>query len=129
MSSKASTTIGFERRFNPALAAPGLEEFLALSLEQPARPPNMERIVELNRGPFVGAAPPLATLERLPEDACLLDVRPAEAYAAGHVRGALNVPVSCSAFATRAGFVLPPDRRVALHASSDEEARRAAEGE
>src|SRR5204863_1426924 len=65
MSSKASTTIGFERRFNRALAPTTVEAFVAdsASVDVP-RPPNMERIVELNRGPFLGAPPPL---EELPD--------------------------------------------------------------
>ncbi len=51
MSSKASTTIGFERRFNPALASGDVEAFVLESAAISApRPPNMERIVELNRG-------------------------------------------------------------------------------
>src|SRR6185436_14989391 len=59
MSSKASTTIGFERRYNHALAD-SYDEFLALaSGPQPPRPPNMERIVAVNRGPFLPAQPPL----------------------------------------------------------------------
>ena len=58
MSSKASTTIGFERRFNPALAYDDIELFVAeTAVISAPRPPNMERIVELNRGPFVGAKP------------------------------------------------------------------------
>ena len=58
MSSKASTTIGFERRFNPALAHDDVALFIAESTGASApRPPNMERIVEMNRGPFVGAQP------------------------------------------------------------------------
>ena len=56
MSSKASTTIGFERRFNHVLASDDIAAFIAESSGISApRPPNMERIVELNRGPFVGA--------------------------------------------------------------------------
>ena len=75
MSSKASTTIGFERRFNHALQG-DLTDFLAGALgHQPPRPPNMERIVELNRGPFVGAAAPLAPAPM--DGATVLDVRPA----------------------------------------------------
>ena len=58
MSSKASTTIGFERRFNPALAYDDVALFIAESASVSApRPPNMERIVELNRGPFIAASP------------------------------------------------------------------------
>jgi len=56
MSPKASTTIGFERRFNPMLTVAGEDEFVSESaLTRSPRPPNLERIVELNRGPFVGA--------------------------------------------------------------------------
>ena len=107
MSSKASTTIGFERRFNPALAYDDVALFVAEStgISTP-RPPNMERIVELNRGPFVGAQPEPQELADPPEGAQVLDVRPVEAFAAGHVAGAVSVPVSGTAFSTKAAFVL-----------------------
>ena len=46
MSSKASTTIGYERQLNHALLE-SQDDFLAAALgPQPPRPPNMERIVE-----------------------------------------------------------------------------------
>jgi hydroxyacylglutathione hydrolase len=125
MSSKASTTIGFERRFNPALQR-DLADFLASALgPQPPRPPNLERIVELNRGPLVGAQPPVRRLEAPPWGATVLDVRPSEAFAAGHRAGAINVPVSGSTFATKAAFVLPPGP-VVLHAAAEAEALHAA---
>jgi hydroxyacylglutathione hydrolase len=127
MSSKASSTIGFERRFNRALTAGSLPAFLELSLEQPARPPNMERIVELNRGPFVPGPAPLERPPAVPDGAVVLDVRTADAFAIGHVHGALNVPLEASGFATKAGFVLPPGVRVALHAETDDDAERAAD--
>jgi glyoxylase-like metal-dependent hydrolase (beta-lactamase superfamily II)/rhodanese-related sulfurtransferase len=125
MSSKASTTIGFERRFNPALRAE-LVDFVAGAIgPQPPRPPNMERIVELNRGELVGAQPPLAPVDPAPPEAVVLDVRATEAFAAGHHPGAVGIPVSGSSFATKAAFVLP-ERPVVLHASDAAEAERAA---
>src|SRR5262245_40932208 len=48
MSSKASTTIGFERRFNHRLRATSEDEFAAEAIKTGVRPPNMDRIVELN---------------------------------------------------------------------------------
>ena len=124
MSSKASTTIGFERRYNHALAE-SRDEFVGGALgPQPPRPPNMERIVELNRGPFVGAQPPLQQVTDA-TDAIVLDVRPARDFAAGHLPGAVNVPVSGSSFATKAAFVLP-ERPVVIHANDEDEALRAA---
>jgi hydroxyacylglutathione hydrolase len=125
MSSKASTTIGFERRFNPALQGE-LADFLAARLgPQPPRPPNMERIVELNRGELLGAQPPLERADSIPDEAIVLDVRLTEAFAAGHQPGAVGIPVSGSSFATKAGFVLP-ERPLVLHASDEGEAGCAA---
>jgi hydroxyacylglutathione hydrolase len=121
MSSKTSTTIGFERRFNPALQGE-LADFIDARLgPQPPRPPNMERIVELNRGELLGAQPPLAAVDSLPDTAIVLDVRPTDAFAAGHHPGALGIPVCGSGFATKAAFVLP-ERPLILHASDEREA-------
>lgn len=128
MSSKASSTIGFERRFNPALAFTDLSEFIAESAATGApRPPNMDRIVELNRGPFVGSQPELRTLESA-DGATVLDVRESDEFASGHVHTALNIPLGSSGFPTKAGFVLDAGEQVALYASSDWEAQRAARG-
>jgi len=124
MSSKASTTIGFERRFNRALLE-SHDDFLAAALgPQPPRPPNMERIVEINRGPFLGGQPWLQHVGDA-VDAVVLDVRPARAFAGGHRPGAVNVPVSGSSFGTKAAFVLP-ERPVLVHAADGGEAQRAA---
>ena len=107
MSSKASTTIGFERRFNPVLAHDDVALFVAESASVSApRPPNMERIVELNRGPFVGAQPEPEELPAPPPEAQVLDVRPIAAFAEGHLAGAINVPVTGTRFSTKAAFVL-----------------------
>jgi glyoxylase-like metal-dependent hydrolase (beta-lactamase superfamily II)/rhodanese-related sulfurtransferase len=127
MSSKPSSTIGFERRFNPALSRGDEDEFVAESIRAGVRPPNMDRIVELNRGPFVGAAEPLEQLND-GGPGSVLDVRPADEFAAGHARGALSVPVDGGGFATKAAFVLPADERVVIHAASAEQAERAAAG-
>ena len=125
MSSKASTTIGFERRFNHALQSE-LEDFVSAALgPQPPRPPNMERIVELNHGELLGAQPPLEQLDSVPDNAIVLDVRPTDVFAAGHHPGAVGIPVSGSSFATRAAFVLP-ERPLLLHATDEAEAARAA---
>jgi hydroxyacylglutathione hydrolase len=121
LSSKPSSTIGFERASNHAFALSDVRAFTTeLTRSLPPRPPNMERIVELNRGPFVGAPTPVNGLTSVPTDAVVLDVRPASAFASGHVSGALNVPVSAGSFATRAGFVLPLDRPLVLNGADGE---------
>jgi rhodanese-related sulfurtransferase len=129
MSRKASTTIGFERRFNPSLQIGDVAAFVveSASISSP-KPPNMERIVELNRGPFVGATLEPPELPLPPEGAQVLDVRRAWAFAEGHVHGAVNVPVSGTSFSTKAGFVLDPELPVVVAAESLEEARVAIRG-
>jgi hydroxyacylglutathione hydrolase len=128
MSSKGSSTIGFERRFNRALL---IEDELAFvtdvaSVSAP-KPPNMSRIVELNRGPFVGAPDAVGEIAAA-DGATVLDVRPAAEFVAGHSHGALNVPVSGSSFATKAAFVLDATDRIAVQASSAAEAEQAIRG-
>lgn len=129
MSSKASTTVGFERRFNPALAFDDVALFVAESAAIAApRPPNMERIVELNRGQFLGAQPELPELPAPPPDAQVLDVRPFEDFSSGHVAGALSVPLSGTRFSTKAAFVLDPGRSVVVGATNEREAEGAVRG-
>jgi hydroxyacylglutathione hydrolase len=128
MSPDHSSTIGREKRTNEKLEYGDVQAFInaTASLSTP-RPPTTARVVALNKGPFVGAPAPLEHLAD-PGEATILDVRPAETHAAGHVHGAFNVPVSGSSFATRAGFVLDPDERIVIHATDDAEAEKAARG-
>jgi glyoxylase-like metal-dependent hydrolase (beta-lactamase superfamily II)/rhodanese-related sulfurtransferase len=129
MSSKASTTVGFERRFNPALALDDVALFVAESAAiSTPRPPNMERIVELNRGPFLGAQPAVVELPVPSGGAQVLDVRPFDAFASGHVPGALSVPLSGTRFSTKAAFVLEPGRPVVVVATDEPEAEGAVRG-
>jgi hydroxyacylglutathione hydrolase len=129
MSSKASTTIGFERRFNPMLTLDELDAFVAESAAIVApKPPNLGRIVSLNRGPFLAAPAPVEQRDAAAEGTQLLDVRPIGVFLDGHAHGAVNVPVSGSSFATKAGFVLDADEPLTLFAADAGEAGRAARG-
>lgn len=126
MSSKASTTIGFERRFNHALASDDVTAFVAESSGTSApRPPNMERIVALNLGPFVGAQPEPPELPLPPADAQIVDVRRLEDFAEGHHPGAIGVPVSGTRFSTKAAFVLGSDRPLVVVAADENESGEA----
>jgi hydroxyacylglutathione hydrolase len=129
MSEERSSTIGAERRFNPVVALATVEDFVAGSAASAGvpRPPNMERIVELNQGPWVGAADSLEPLAG-PNCGLVLDVREPEVFAVGHVKGAFNIPVSGRSFGTKAGFLVRPGDRIVIHASSPAEAELAARG-
>jgi hydroxyacylglutathione hydrolase len=128
MSPERSSTIGNERRANAALAFTDAQEFVDARASVTApRPPTTARVVTLNKGPWIGAPPELRQVADCSK-ATVLDVRPADVFAAGYVHGSFSVPVDGSSFATRAGFVLYPSEQIVLHASSREEAERAARG-
>ena len=125
MSSERSSTIGRERETNEALDFRDMQDFVmvAASVSTP-RPPTTERVVGLNRGPWVA----------LPEEpdeladaagATVLDVRPFTEYVAGHVPGAISVPVTGNSFGTRSAFVLLADEPFVLHARTRDEALEA----
>ena len=108
MCGRPSTTIGFERLFNP-LARLERQQFVAAVEEGvPARPLNMVAIEATNRGvaELAWAMPTTAAdvdevsvdaleAERASPDSTrtiVVDVREPEEYAQGHIPGALNVP-------------------------------------
>ena len=132
LSGKSSSTIGFERRHNPLL---GLDEgsFVeGLTAELPSRPPNIERIVELNRRS--GGDPPGeprrltgdALLSLLGTGAIVLDSRVPAEFDTGHVAGSINLAVSSAGVGTRAGWALDPEAPVVIVARDDADAHRMA---
>jgi hydroxyacylglutathione hydrolase len=129
MSSRGSTTIGFERRFNPMASIAELNAFVAEAASVSApKPPNLARIVELNRGPFLGMQPPVEELPLPAPGSQVLDVRPVRDHLSGHLPGAVSVPVSGTSFSTKAGFVLDAATPVTVSASDPAEAARAVRG-
>lgn len=60
LSGKPSSTIGFEKRWNPLLGLAKDEFIAALTKEIPPRPADMERIIDVNLGR--SAAPAVATI-------------------------------------------------------------------
>jgi hydroxyacylglutathione hydrolase len=132
LSGKSSSTIGFERRHNPLL---GLDEgsFVeGLTAELPSRPPNIQRIVELNRRSG-GASPPEpaqltgdALRSLLGTGAIVLDSRVPSQFDAGHVAGSINLPVSSAGVGTRAGWALDPEAEVVIIASDMADGHRMA---
>lgn len=114
--SQRATTIGRERAANPLLAAPDEDAFVELLLAGlGSYPPYFLRLREVNRrGPAVHgpATPDLRPLgpadvrRRAEAGAVVVDARPAEAFAAGHVPGSLSIPLR-PAFATWLGWLVP----------------------
>ncbi len=135
MSSKTASTIGFERRFNPALQATSAGDFVqGLMSGLPPKPPNFERIIARNRARALAAAGDPRSLsasevrEALAKGAWVLDARSPEEYGAGHIPGAINVWIESPQFSARAGLFLPADTPVILVAGGPTDLERAAQG-
>ncbi len=111
------TTLGYEKRFNWAMASTSAEEFVqAVLAGQPEPPMYFGEMKRINRdGPrLLGGfhRPPLLPEARVEEllasGAVIVDTRSADRFAAGHLPGTLNVPLGRS-FTTWAGSVIPYD--------------------
>ena len=116
-----STTLGFERKYNPALTPRKREEFIEFATtDLPEQPGNHRRIKSINRkGPSpLGdvKARPLSIEESMPHfqnGAGLLDTRSKQDFVRAHIPGAVHIEAD-SQLSSRVGFVLPPDVPVIL---------------
>ena len=135
MCGRPSTTVGFERLYNPLVRLDQGSFVSALTSGQPARPLNMTAIEATNRGvadmpwAMLTSAPPVTevpvgAVESRPSGTMLLDVREPEEYAHGHIPGAVNLPQSD--LASRLGD-LPRDRPVWIVCQAGLRSRRAAQ--
>jgi hydroxyacylglutathione hydrolase len=98
-----STTVGYEKLFSWAFQIDDEETFVReLLAGQPEAPKYFAEMKKVNKvGPRVlhgMPRPEMMPAYRLPEllaaGATVIDTRPAEQYAAGHIRGSLNIPQS-----------------------------------
>jgi hydroxyacylglutathione hydrolase len=130
---KSSSTIGFERRHNRALGIGDEAEFVEEQVGSLGdKPPNIERIVGLNRGPLVedfGTPAPLSAheVEELVEaGALVIDGRTNEQFDEAHIKGALSTSAYDTGFATKVSRVAPPGTDIVVVAASDGDERAAA---
>ena len=120
MCGRPSTTIGFERLYNPLARLDRREFITRVGKGVPPRPLNMTAIEATNRGradmawAMLTSSPEVreVTLDEVrgrPSDAAVVDVREPEEFANGHVPGTVNLPQAD--LATRLDEV-PRDRPV-----------------
>jgi len=119
--SMRSTTLGYERKHNVALAPRELDEFVTFATSDlPEQPGNHKRIKSLNR---IGVKPlgkvepkPLTIQEAIPHfqrGAGLLDTRSKDDFVQMHVPGSVHLEAD-DQLSNRIGFVFPPDVPVIL---------------
>jgi hydroxyacylglutathione hydrolase len=123
---RTSSTIGFERAHNPALAIADADEFVERAVgDLGAQPPNVEHVVALNRGPLVDElttpAPlsPRAVEDRLAAGMLIVDARTNEQFDEAHVPDAISASASDTGFATKVANVVAPEVELIVVAASD----------
>lgn len=103
LGSVPSSTVGYEKLFNPALAYTDEEEFVAYLLEDQPEPPTYFAVMKrVNKeGPTLLhtlSRPQHLPADRLPElltaAVTIVDVRPSGSFAAEHVAGTINIPLN-----------------------------------
>lgn len=121
------TTIGAQKAANPLLTAPDEDSFVRQLLGSLGSYPSyFDRLSEVNRrGPEVIQAPPtprglsLDEVSRLIHSgAQVIDVRPVADFAAGHIPGALSIPLR-DQFATWLGWLVPDDSAIVIVAERE----------
>ncbi len=121
-----STTVGYEKLFNPALAYDTEEAFVAYLLsDQPEAPRYFAVMKRVNRdGPAV--LRDLPKLELLPAKRILallaageqvIDTRPAGSFAGRHIAGTINIPFDM--LASWAGWIVDYERPLYLIAAPE----------
>ncbi len=124
LSVELSSTIGEQRRTNYALADMSRERFVAVVTEgQPSAPEYFAFNAMLNRSDrdlLDEHRPPALTLDEVltaqTSGAAVIDTRDAVAFAAGHLRGAINVGLD-GRFAEYVGSVVTPDTPIVIISS------------
>jgi rhodanese-related sulfurtransferase len=121
MSAKAGSTIGFERRFNPAFRYDDKRAFVEFIMAGlPPKPAAFDKIVAKNKGllPLAAAKPrPYSAREAreaVAAGAVVLDLREVADFGEGHVPGALNVWIDGPQFAERAAGLAPAGAPILL---------------
>jgi hydroxyacylglutathione hydrolase len=123
---KTNSTIGFEAEHNRAMKFDSRDEFIEDAVAGlGGRPPNVEHVVALNRGPLVeelGTPTPLtprAVEVAIAEGALLIDARTNEQFDEAHIPGAISASAYDTGFATKVAKVVTPDVELIVVAASD----------
>jgi glyoxylase-like metal-dependent hydrolase (beta-lactamase superfamily II)/rhodanese-related sulfurtransferase len=123
---KTSSTIGFERAHNRALRFADESEFVEDAVGTiGARPPNVEHVVALNRGPLLGeqARPrgmgPRQVVNAVAEGAVVVDARTNDQFDDAHIQGAISASAYETGFATKVASVVSPGTDIVVVAASD----------
>jgi hydroxyacylglutathione hydrolase len=126
--SERTSTIGQEKTSNPLLTAPDEDAFVERLLSGLGSfPPYFLHLAEVNRGgpallpdPIVAALDAAKVSALIDSGAVLIDVRPVRDFAAGHIPGALSIPLRPQ-FVSWLGWLLEPGTPFVVVRNADQE--------
>jgi len=136
MAAKRQSTIGYERKYNPALLIDDKEAFIAsLTNDMPPAPDHFGRCSAINgRGPaLVSSLPSPRAIEPhdfaalvAGGDTVVVDTRSYASFGGQFIAGAFSLNLQAN-FPTFAGWVVPPDKDILLVTSNGAEVPEAVE--
>ncbi|MGB9629046.1 MAG: MBL fold metallo-hydrolase [Thermodesulfobacteriota bacterium] len=134
LSSKRTSTIGYEKKYNYALQEKNEQKFIKLlTTHMPEAPDHFSRCSEINRkGPkLVKELPRLIPYEPIQfqqksndPNVIILDIRSYEAFGGQHILGAYHIDFR-SNFSTFAGWILSPEKEILIVSETQEQAEEA----
>ena len=122
MSSKKSSTLGYERRANPMLRFPSFEAFKTEVMSVfPVRPKSFSHIIQTNLkgAPTLDACPmdkrltPRQFEQMMHDGATIIDVRNSAAFGGFHIPGSINIGFE-KQLANWVGMVVDPNSEIIL---------------
>jgi hydroxyacylglutathione hydrolase len=130
--SRRSSSLGFERRFNPSLQQKPENDWTESLLRgMPPAPPYFKRMKQVNAKGAAVLAEKMPGQKRIAarelhdrlatEDLIVLDTRPKEAFASAHIPKSISIPLAPN-LPSWAGWILPYDKPIVLVTSDAAEA-------
>ncbi len=128
ISSKTSSTIGFEMNNNPLLQLTREDFIRQMSGGFPERPKSFSHIIETNlagaplleRCPIVRDLSPAQVKKEIERGVTILDTRDTAAFGGVHIPGSINIGFAPQS-ANWIGMVIPPDAELILVVASEED--------
>ncbi len=129
MSAKPSTTLGYERRYNPMLQFKTFESFKEKVLESfPSRPKSFTHIINTNfkgaplleRCPLDRGMNPEKFKQMIDEGYTVIDVRDAAGFGGFHIPGSINIGLE-KQLANWVGMAVEPNANLLLVVNSNED--------
>lgn len=111
-----STTIGYERRYNPAFQYDDEDAFITWLLDdQPEMPQYVRQMKQINKqgaalllelpqAQHITGVTPDEIPDIVPDDALFIDTRPVDDFATRHIPGSINIPINAKRFPTYVGY-------------------------